>query len=239
MLRTRSCGVTNRVESVASLTAKGPRAAVVCDRSELWLRALVRVLTAIEVSVSATTTSVEGAIKLVEERRPNLLVAGIDDDATSADDMQSIQRAREKVADLHVVVWSTVDDPRAVNAAFAAGADGYVLKTARPDDLTVAIRQVFERSIYLAKEGSLPDQARQAASESRAVKLTPREREILQLVAEGHSNAQLASMLWVSHETVKFHLSNIYEKLEVRNRTEATRWAHVHGVAVMSPPGAG
>ena len=129
--------------------------------------------------------------------------------------MQSIQRAREKVADLHVVVWSTVDDPRAVNAAFAAGADGYVLKTARPDDLTVAIRQVFERSIYLAKEGSLPDQARQAASESSAVKLTPREREILQLVAEGHSNAQLASMLWVSHETVKFHLSNIYEKLEV------------------------
>ena len=223
------------------MTARGPRVAVVCDRSELWLRALVRVLTAIDVSVSGTTTSVEGAIKLVEERRPNLLVAGIDDDATSSDDMQSIQRAREKVADLHVVVWSTVDDPRAVNAAFAAGADGYVLKTARPDDLTVAIRQVFERSIYLAKEGPLPDQARQAASESSAVNLTPREREILQLVAEGHSNAQLASMLWVSHETVKFHLSNIYEKLEVRNRTEATRWAYVHGVALMhsSPPGAG
>jgi DNA-binding CsgD family transcriptional regulator len=71
------------------------------------------------------------------------------------------------------------------------------------------------------------------------VKLTPREREILQLVAEGYSNAQLARMLWVSHETVKFHLSNIYDKLEVRNRTEATRWAHVHGVALMhsSSPG--
>jgi DNA-binding CsgD family transcriptional regulator len=73
------------------------------------------------------------------------------------------------------------------------------------------------------------------------VKLTPREREILQLVAEGYSNAQLARMLWVSHETVKFHLSNIYDKLEVRNRTEATRWAHVHGVALMHPssPGPG
>jgi NarL family two-component system response regulator LiaR len=199
------------------------------------------VLSAVGVTVRATTTSVEQAVKLVEERRPNLLVVGIDDEPTSVDDLQSIQRAGERVADLHIVVWSTIADPRAVSAAFAAGADGYVLKTARPDDLTVAIRQVFERSIYLAEELPLSDQARQAASESRAVKLTPREREILQLVAEGYSNAQLARMLWVSHETVKFHLSNIYDKLEVRNRTEATRWAHVNGVALMHPssPGPG
>ena len=222
------------------MTATGPRVAVVFDRSELWLHALARVLTAVDVAVSATTTSAEAAIKLVEERRPNLLVAGIDNGPTSADDMQSIQRAREQVAGLHVVVWSTVDDPRAVKAAFAAGAAAYVLKRARPDDLTLAIRQVFERSIYLAKEWPLPDQVGEAASESRAVRLTPREREILQLVAEGYSNAQLARMLWVSHETVKFHLSNIYQKLEVTNRTEASRWAHVHGVALMgssSPPG--
>jgi DNA-binding NarL/FixJ family response regulator len=221
------------------VTATGPRVAVVFDRSELWLHALVRVLTAVDVAVSATTTSAEAAIKLVEERRPNLLVAGIDNGPTSADDMQSIQRAREQVAGLHVVVWSTVDDARAVKAAFAAGAAAYVLKTARLDDLTLAIRQVFERSIYLAKEWPLPDQVGEAASESRAVRLTPREREILQLVAEGYSNAQLARMLWVSHETVKFHLSNIYQKLEVTNRTEASRWAHVHGVALMgssSPP---
>lgn len=221
------------------MTATGPRVAVVFDRSELWLHALVRVLTAVDVAVSATTTSAEAAIKLVEERRPNLLVAGIDNGPTSADDMQSIQRAREQVAGLHVVVWSTVDDARAVKAAFAAGAAAYVLKTARLDDLTLAIRQVFERSIYLAKEWPLPDQVGEAASESRAVRLTPREREILQLVAEGYSNAQLARMLWVSHETVKFHLSNIYQKLEVTNRTEASRWAHVHGVALMgssSPP---
>jgi DNA-binding NarL/FixJ family response regulator len=199
------------------------------------------VLTAIDVSVSAAATSVDEAVKLVEERRPSLFVVGIDNEQTSADDLQSIHRAREKVADLRVVVWSTVDDPRAVNAAFAAGAAGYVLKTARPDDLTVAIRQVFERSIYLAKEWPLPDQARQTGSQSTAVMLTPREREILQLVAEGYSNAQLARMLWVSLETIKFHLSNIYEKLEVSNRTEATRWAHIHGVALThpSPPGAG
>lgn len=212
------------------MTTRGPRVAVVFDHSQLWLHALMRVLTAIEVPVSASTTSAQEAIKLVVERRANLLVAGIDNGPTSADDLKSIQRAREQVADLQVVVWSTVHDPRAVKAAFAAGAAAYVLKTARPDDLTLAIRQVFERSIYLAKEWPLPDEA---ASESTSWMLTPREREILQLVAEGYSNAQLARMLWVSGETIKFHLSNIYQKIEVTNRTEASRWAHLHGVALM------
>ncbi|MGH3046995.1 MAG: LuxR C-terminal-related transcriptional regulator, partial [Gaiellaceae bacterium] len=53
---------------------------------------------------------------------------------------------------------------------------------------------------------------------------------ILQLVAEGHSNAELARMLWVTEQTVKFHLSNIYRKLNVANRTEASRWAQLRGI---------
>jgi DNA-binding NarL/FixJ family response regulator len=196
-------------------------------------------LTAIEVPVSASTTSSEEAIKLVEERGANLLVAGIDNGSTSADDLKSIQRARERAADLQVVVWSTVHDPRAVKAAFAAGAAAYVLKTARADDLTLAIRQIFERSIYLAKDWPLPDSTGEVELEGTSWMLTPREREILQLVAEGYSNAQLARMLWVSGETIKFHLSNIYQKIDVTNRTEAGRWAHLHGVALTersSPP---
>jgi DNA-binding CsgD family transcriptional regulator len=60
--------------------------------------------------------------------------------------------------------------------------------------------------------------------------LTRRELEILCLVAEGHSNSQLARMLWVTEQTVKFHLSNIYRKLGVANRTEASRWAQLNGL---------
>ena len=66
------------------------------------------------------------------------------------------------------------------------------------------------------------------------LRLTPREREILQLVAEGHSNAKLAKMLWVTEQTVKFHLSNVYRKLNVSNRTEAARWAQLNGL--LPPP---
>ena len=60
--------------------------------------------------------------------------------------------------------------------------------------------------------------------------LTRRELEILQLVAEGHSNAQVGRLLWVTEQTVKFHLSNIYRKLDVSNRTEASRWAQVRNL---------
>ena len=59
--------------------------------------------------------------------------------------------------------------------------------------------------------------------------MTRRELEILKLVAEGHSNAALARMLWVTEQTVKFHLSNVYRKLDVTNRTEASRWAQRNG----------
>jgi DNA-binding CsgD family transcriptional regulator len=68
-----------------------------------------------------------------------------------------------------------------------------------------------------------------------APQLTRRELEILQLVAEGYSNSQLAKMLWVTEQTVKFHLSNIYRKLDVANRTEASRWAQVHGLLPSQP----
>ena len=74
-----------------------------------------------------------------------------------------------------------------------------------------------------------------AEPSSAAHQLTPRELEILRLVAEGHSNSQLAQLLWVTEQTVKFHLSNIYRKLNVANRTEASRWAQLNGLLSSRP----
>ena len=91
-----------------------------------------------------------------------------------------------------------------------------------------AIRQTFEASIYLARSVSVTPS--EPVVPSDVPELTRRELEILQLVAEGHSNARLAKMLWVTEQTVKFHLSNIYRKLDVANRTEASRWAQLHGL---------
>jgi DNA-binding CsgD family transcriptional regulator len=71
---------------------------------------------------------------------------------------------------------------------------------------------------------------REPGDERRVARLTQRELEILQLVAGGASNAAVARTLWVTEQTVKFHLSNVYRKLSVSNRAEASRWAQVHGL---------
>ena len=137
--------------------------------------------------------------------------------------------ARERAPELKVIVLSALAGSQHVDAALAAGADAYVVKTAHADDLASAIRQAFDHSIYLAR-GHNGKRQHSRESVEEALGLTRRELEILTLVAEGHSNAQLARMLWVTEQTVKFHLSNIYRKLNVSNRTEASRWAQVHGL---------
>jgi two-component system response regulator DesR len=208
------------------------RTAAVFDPSTLWSHSIVRVLPAIGFTVSGSTNSPEEVVALVEKHKPQLLVVGVDKGPSGIGGLTCVREARARVPGLQVIVLSNVDAPGAVRAAFAAGAAAYVLKTARGDDFTLAIRQIYERSIYLAREFPVTE----PNTDSSEI-LTPRELEILQLVAEGHSNGQLARMLFVGEQTVKFHLANIYQKLGVRNRTEASHWAHVN--SVVSPGGSG
>jgi DNA-binding NarL/FixJ family response regulator len=177
-------------------------------------------------------TSHEGAAELIAERAPDLLV--LEDDAPEW--CEFVRRACALHARIKVIVVSSNDEQRLVDMAFAEGASAYCLKSAAPEDFAAAIRQSFENSIYLANrrgEGLVEREAG-TSGEPATVKLTRREREILRLVADGYSNAHLARMLWVTEQTVKFHLSNIYRKLNVSNRTEASRWAHIHGF--LTPP---
>ena len=205
------------------------RTAVLLDRHPIWLDVVEQVLERIGVEVEGKATSPDRALALIEEHRPSLLVLGIGMGDRELDGIEYVGLARQRAPELKVVVHSAHADPQHVDAALAAGAQAYVLKSAHADDLASAIRQAFDHSVYLARRRN---GRRQLAPESVAETwgLTRRELEILTLVAEGHSNAQLARMLWVTEQTVKFHLSNIYRKLDVSNRTEASRWAQVHGL---------
>jgi DNA-binding NarL/FixJ family response regulator len=205
------------------------RTAVLLDRHPLWLEAVEQVLHRIGVEVAGKATSAEHALTLIEEHRPSLFVTGIEMGEGGMDGIECVALARERGPELKVIVLSAHTDAQYVDAALAAGADAYVVKTAHADDLASAIRQAFDHSIYLARGHNGKRQRTQETVE-QAWGLTRRELEILTLVAEGHSNAQLARMLWVTEQTVKFHLSNIYRKLNVSNRTEASRWAQVHGL---------
>src|SRR5206468_3297624 len=108
----------------------------------------------------------------------------------------------------------------------------YVIETAHSDDIRAANRQGFQTSVFLSfgDTSAQPRPAQQERPKSDSYGLTKREQEILRLVSEGKSNGEVARKLWVTEQTVKFHLSNIYRKLGVTNRTEAGRQAQLIGL---------
>ena len=203
------------------------RTAVLLDRQALWLEALEGILARIDVHVAGKATKPAHALALIAEHQPDVFLTGIGMAEGDVDGITCIAQARELVPGLRIVVVSALTSLEHIDRALAAGAAAYVVKTAHPDDLATAVRQAFQPSVYFPAPhavAAFPD-----VSNDRQ-RLTPRETEVLLLVAEGHSNAALARKLWVTEQTVKFHLSNVYRKLGVSNRTEAARWAQLHGL---------
>jgi DNA-binding NarL/FixJ family response regulator len=213
------------------MSGNDARTAMLVDQHPLWLETVAQVAELAEVDVVAKLTSSTAAAERLVELRPALLITSIEMRHGEIDGIALTRHARERVPDIRTIVLSIHEDRRHVDLALAAGADAYVFKSTHRDDLVSVIRQAFHHSVYLAGprppvEAAAPPVAMSGSSAG----LTRRELEILRLVAEGHSNAQLAGMLWVTEQTVKFHLSNIYRKLGVGNRTEAGRWAQLHGL---------
>ena len=205
------------------------------DPYPLWLDALGAILESIDVEVIGSTTSPEEALRLVEERKPSILICETQALEGGMEGSSFIRACRDRVAGLHIVVLGTSQDRADIAAAFEAGALAYTVKTAHPYDVAATVRQTFDPTIFLASPSSGGHANGGPSDETNGNGLlTRREREILGLVARGHSNRDLARMLWVTEQTVKFHLSNIYRKLDVANRTEASAWAHRHGLVAQA-----
>jgi DNA-binding NarL/FixJ family response regulator len=208
------------------------RTAVLFDPHPLWLDALESILRSVDVTVVGRTTSPDEVLGLVAERKPDVLICETETPHGGLDGGALIRACLQRLSTLRVVVLGASRRHEDIDAALAAGALAYAVKTAHPEDVAATVRQAFDHTIFLAPSGTANGGAAAAALNgvNGSVSLTKREREILVLVAEGHSNRQLARMLWVTEQTVKFHLSNIYRKLDVANRTEASRWAHRQGL---------
>jgi len=205
------------------------RTTLLVDEHPLWLDTIQQVVQPMRVRVLGKATRSSSALAFLSGSAPDLLITGIRMPEGEMDGISLVREALQLAPSMKAIVLSMYEDRAHVEAAFAAGASAYVLKSANPDDLRSAIRQAFEPSLFLASDfmNGAPEPAERGPVDAG---LTRREVEILQLVAEGYSNAQLAKMLWVTEQTVKFHLSNIYRKLGVANRTEASRWAQLNGL---------
>ena len=214
-------------------------ATVVLDRHPLWLSGLAQMLECAGFEVVGMTTSEAQALQLVRQHRPDVVV--FEPEALTSATSLFLAAANSASPGLKAVAVSTVDDPEAIRTVLQSGTWAYVLKQADPVDIAVAVRQAFSHSIHFAYTLDRGDTAATAVPQPNSTGLsvlTRRELEILSLVTEGKSNSAMARELWVTEQTIKFHLSNIYRKLEVANRTAASRWAHEHcivsGAAVAS-----
>jgi DNA-binding NarL/FixJ family response regulator len=150
-------------------------------------------------------------------------------DVVLVDDMQkrdaALARLREVAAyapTAKVLLLTLQMDDEWLEQAFEAGATAAVSKTVHPVALGTLLREIVQGNVVHRYR------RQRSAAAADACPLTTRELEILGLAAQGQTNGQIARELWVTEQTVKFHLSNTYRKLGVANRTEASRYAHLH-----------
>jgi DNA-binding NarL/FixJ family response regulator len=138
-----------------------------------------------------------------------------------------LERVRARYPNVKVAVISALREPGVIESALKRGASAFVLKTIEPNDLAGVIHQVVKGTVFQAVDVPEPE----VAESTRSTGLTERETDILRALARGLSNDAIAKELWITKQTVKFHLRNIYRKLDVSNRTEAARYAFQHSLA--------
>lgn len=143
------------------------------------------------------------------------------------DGLMCLQQLRQEFPEIKVVILSAFNDPERIAVSLRSGASGFIVKGVAPGDLAATLRQIVDGNVYMAI-------AAPASPLHGSGGLTGRELEILNLAAQGLSNGEIGKHLWVTVQTVKFHLTSIYRKLEVANRTEAAHAAHRLGL-VESP----
>jgi DNA-binding NarL/FixJ family response regulator len=146
------------------------------------------------------------------------------------DGLGCLEALAEHHPQVKVAMLSAVEDPQVIESAFRRGARGYILKSINPFDLPAAIRQIVDESVI---HRSLAAHVGAAAS-TRPAGLSEKEVAVLVELCHGHTNKQIAVSLWLSEQTVKFHLRNIYRKLEIKSRTEALRYAYEHDLTAAS-----
>jgi DNA-binding NarL/FixJ family response regulator len=177
------------------------------------------------IEVVGTALCAEQALSLVGRTAPDVVL--LDIAMPQMDGIRCLELIRERYPKVKVVMVSAVDDPRVVRQALQRGASAFVTKRVDPRDLAAVLRQTTEETVYSAAPP--PDRAA-----AEAVKLTRSELAVLRAAAQGLPNKQIAAELTVTQQTVKFHLTKIYRKLGVANRTEAMRYAYRHGL--LDPP---
>jgi two-component system, NarL family, response regulator NreC len=173
------------------------------------------------------------ALKLVEQLQPSILV--LDLMMSGINGLEVTRQLSKKYPDTGIVILSMHSNEAYVLEALRSGAKAYILKESSPDELVHAIREVSSGRRYLSSP--LSERAIEAYTQKTEAKttdpfdqLTTREREILQLAAQGCTNTEIANRLFISPRTVETHRTNLMRKLELHNHSQLIQFAIQHGV---------
>ena len=200
---------------------------LIADDHALVLQAVrIALETQPDLEIVAEAKSGSEVLPRVAESEPDLIL--LDIRMPGIDGLELLERLRDRHPETKAVVLSGVEDPELAAEAVRRGAKAFLGKGIDPAELAPILRQVFEGEVLTESVGGGAASAPAVADE---FELTARELEILERVATGRSNKQIAQEFWLSEQTIKYHLTNVYRKLGVGSRTEAARFAYERGLA--------
>ena len=196
---------------------------LIADDNRLMLEGFRRALERVEdIEIVGATHAGEQLLPLVERRRPNVVAMELG--LRTADGGSCLDAIRAAHPAVKIVVLAAAPTPETIRSALGRGAAALAVKNIHPLDNPSALRQAYEETVYHPFGEPSPEDTLRAAG------LTEREMMMLKALARGMSNKAISQELWVTEQTVKFHLGNVYRKLGVSNRLAAATIAHGHGL---------
>jgi DNA-binding NarL/FixJ family response regulator len=205
------------------------RVVVVDDHRLLLLAVRVAIESAEDIEVVGEADSGAKALSLIASERPDLVL--MDVRMPQLDGLSCLDTIMSQHPGVKVAMMSGYHDTEMIEDALRRGACAFIQKSIKPDDLAAVIRHIVSGTVIQSVGRAVP----QPTAATHAAELTERELSILQALARGLSNDAIAKELWIACPTVKFHVRNVYRKLEVSNRTEAARYAYEHGLVSDEP----
>lgn len=202
---------------------------LIADDHPLVRDALARIVRQLDPQVRVDEAGDFGGVCACLERElPDLLL--LDLNMPGMDTLTGLRRLRQRYPSLGTVVASGQDDPVTIRSVLATGANGFISKSDPPQTLVNALRLVATGGVYVSARllGTAGDGAAPPPADASA--LTPRQRDVLDLLLLGHPNKQIARVLGLTEGTVKIHIAAILRALQARNRTEAVLRARELGL---------
>jgi DNA-binding NarL/FixJ family response regulator len=198
---------------------------LIADDHRLIAEGIKRALEAeADFDVVGEASTASQVLPLIRRTNPDIVV--LDLRMPGADGLTVLEQIKRDHPAIKVVILSASTDQAVIQAALAKGASAYVIKSVNPGDLASTLRQAMEGNVFHAI--GVPQRGEPSAAAELG--LTSRELSILNALARGLSNQAIGKELFVAEQTVKFHLTNIYRKLEAANRTEAVRLGYQRGI---------